>query len=89
MAGRKYYFKSLTADDLEKIGKMYPKAVEIIRVPVYSQLRMIAECGAPLPEGVILELADDQEDDGQLLLGAAPEPQINAPKAPVKEKSHA
>ena len=56
MSGRKYNFSHLTDKELDAIAEKYPKAVETvtIRKPVYRQLAMLAECGAPLPEGVSL-----------------------------------
>lgn len=62
MAGRKYDFTHLTDTQLDALAKMYPKAVNTvtIRMPVYNQLRMIVECGAPLPEGVQLEILDNE-----------------------------
>lgn len=54
MSQRKFSFPKFTDAQLEALAAKYPKAVQTVRKPVYRVLAMLAECGAELPEGIVL-----------------------------------
>jgi hypothetical protein len=49
MSKRKYCVTDLTDAQLEEISKLYPKAVQAVRKPVYKVIAMLLECGLPVP----------------------------------------